>query len=103
MTESEDVYPDENNIWQYISENPNIIGIPITEQKSLNLLGALAHIHEAIQSEEYNEAGIMLDMLATALVSAVQGTGDRIIEEIIVSEAMEDFDEQLKGIINEGH
>jgi hypothetical protein len=43
----------------------------------------------------------MLDMLATAIVSAVEGTGEQIVEEIIVAEAMEDFDQQLKGIMDE--
>ena len=102
MTESTDAFPDENNIWDYIKKHPNIIGIPITEDKSLNLLGAMAQIKEAISDEALTEAHIMLDMLATAIVSAVQGTGDRIVEEIIVAEAMEDFDQQLKGIMNEG-
>jgi hypothetical protein len=103
VTESTDAYPDENNIWEYIKEYPNIIGIPVTENKSLNLLGAMAQIKEALSDEAITEAHIMLDMLATAIVSAVQGTGERIVEEIIVAEAMEDFDQQLKGIMDEEH
>lgn len=103
VTESNDVSPDENHIWEYIKENPKLIGVPITEDKSLNLLGALLQIREAVGEEEWTESIIMLDMLATALVSAVEGTGDKIVEELIVAEAMENFDQQVKGIIDESN
>jgi hypothetical protein len=45
----------------------------------------------------------MLTLLGSLLVGAAQGQGDKMIEEVIVSEAMDSFDTHLKGILDEGH
>jgi hypothetical protein len=43
----------------------------------------------------------MLTMLAAVLVSSEAGHGDEIVEEVLVQEAMMDFEEQAKEILNE--
>lgn len=104
VTESDDAYINDDDIyvWEFIEKNEKLIGIPITEEKSLDLLGALRAIKIAIEKSNLEEAGIMLDSVATALVAAAQGIGNKIVEEIIVAEAMEELDSNLKGILDEG-
>jgi hypothetical protein len=40
-------------------------------------------------------------MLAGVFYAVADGEGDEIIEEVLVQEAMINFDEQAKGILNE--
>jgi len=104
VTESDDAYINDEGVyvWEFIENNQQLLGIPITEEKSLDLLGALRGIRIAIEKPNLEEARIMLDSVATALVAAVQGYGNKIVEEIIVAEAMEELDSNLKGILDEG-
>ncbi len=50
---------------------------------------------------DHKKANSMLTMLAAVLVSSEAGHGDEIVEEVLVQEAMMDFDEQAKEILNE--
>lgn len=100
MTESEDAST--NDVWLFIQKNPRILGFNITDEKVLDLLGALLQIHIELKNGEHRVADIMLTSVATALVAGVTGSGDEVVEEIMVAEAMEDFDESLKEVLNEG-
>lgn len=100
MTESNDAL--DNNVWDFIQKNPRILGFNVTDDKVLDLLGAMFQIHLELEQCNYREANIMLTSVATALVAGVTGSGDEVVEEIMVAEAMEDFDESLKEVLNEG-
>jgi hypothetical protein len=103
MKESENSYPKENDsFWDYVKENPRIIGLPVSENKGIDILGALRDIREAYKVNGI-KGDIMLTLLGSLLVGAAQGQGDKMIEEVIVSEAMDSFDTHLKGILDEGH
>jgi hypothetical protein len=43
----------------------------------------------------------MMTMLVGVLIAASQGEGDKIIEEVLVQEAMFNMDNNLKDILNE--
>lgn len=100
MTESEDASV--SNVWEFVQQNPRILGFNVTNEKVLDLLGALLQIHLELKQRNYREADIMLTSVATALVAGVTGSGDEVVEEIMIAEAMEDFDESLKEVLNEG-
>lgn len=101
MKKSENYYPDNNSFWDYVKNNPGIMGLPISESKGLDLLNALRDIREAY-IKDAEQGDTMLTLLGALLVGAVEGHGDMMVEEVIVSEAMAKFDSQIKGILNEG-
>lgn len=97
MTESNESYLDDS-IWDEIKDKPPIIGFRINKTKSLDVLNALRDIYLLKTAEQKNKA---LTMLAGVLLAVVEGEGNEIIEEVLVQEAMINFDEQAKGILNE--
>ena len=101
MSESENVFlNDGEEVWDFIREHPRYIGIPISNKKGLDILNALRDIWVANKTSQ-DKANKMLTMLAAVLVSAEAGHGDEIVEEVLVQEAMIDFEEQAKEILNE--
>lgn len=101
MTESKDVSAQESKIvWDFIKENPKIIGFPVSDTQGLDLLNALRDVHEMIEKKPETAAD-MLTMIATVMVAAVTGKGNETIEEITVQEAMHRFDKEAKDVLNE--
>jgi hypothetical protein len=45
----------------------------------------------------------MLTLLGTLLAGVVNGDGEAMVEEVIVSEAMIGIDKEIKKVLNEGH
>lgn len=102
MTESKDVSAQESKIvWDFIKENPKIIGFPVSDTQGLDLLNALRDVHEMIEKKPETAAD-MLTMIATVMVAAVTGKGNETIEEITVQEAMHRFDKEAKDVLDEG-
>ena len=101
MSESGESF-DAEAIWDYIQDNPRIVGIHVSGEKSLDLLSALADVYKALNSDRVIEAKYMMTMLASVLVATANGTADEIINEIMVQESMETFDQSIKEILSEG-
>lgn len=91
-----------HDVWDYIKDNPRIIGLPVSEQKGIDLLSALRDVYKTIDIDP-KAAQVLLSLLANVLVASAQGEGAAIIEEVIVQEAMQNLDDNLKGFLNEGH
>lgn len=89
------------DVWEFIKENPKVIGIPLSERKGLDLLSALRDVYETNKTN-HDAAQNLLTLLANVLVASAQGDGEAIVEEVIVQDAMMDLDKSLKGILNEG-
>ena len=89
------------DVWEFIKENPKIIGIALSQSKGLDLLSALRDVYE-INKTDHKEAQNLLTLLANVLVASAQGDGEAIVEEVIVQDAMMDLDNSLKGILSEG-
>ena len=101
MSESENAFLNNNEeVWDFIKEHPRYIGIPISNNKGLDILNALRDVW-IINKTSQEKANNMLTMLAAVLVSAEAGHGDEIVEEVLVQEAMMEFEEQAKEILNE--
>jgi hypothetical protein len=88
-------------IWDYVRDNPKIMGIPVSEHKGLDLLSALRDVYKTIDVDP-KAAQTLLTLLANVLVATSQGNGDAIVEEVIVQESMQQLDDQLKGLLDEG-
>lgn len=103
MTKSDDAFLNKGEeIWEFIKEHPRYMGIPISDKRGLDILNALRDIWLANKTNP-NQASNMLTMLAAVLVSASSGQGEQMVQEVLIHEAMIDFDEQAKGLLNEGH
>jgi len=102
MSESGNVFQDNNEFWQYIKEHPKALGIPVSETKGLDLLNALRDVREAYLKDA-KTGDTMLTLLGSLLVGIADGDGEQMIEEVIVSEAMVNLDTSLKEILDEGH
>lgn len=102
MNESANVFRDNDEFWEYVKENPRIIGIPVSEHKGLDLLSALRDVREAYK-KDLAIGDSMLTILGTLLAGVANGDGDEMVEEVIVSEAMSNVDKELKKVLDEGH
>lgn len=101
MSESNESY-DQEDIWEFVKANPRLVGIAVSEEKNLDLLTALMDVHLALTSNRVQEATYMLTMIASVLVATATGTADEIVNEIIIQESMETFDQSVKEMFNEG-
>jgi len=101
MSESESASMNDD-VWEFIADNPKIMGVPLTDNKGLDILSALRDVY--MVTKQNPEVGMgLLTVLANVLVAAAQGEGSELLEEVTVFEAMMDFDTQVKEILDEGH
>jgi hypothetical protein len=98
MSESEESLLKED-IWEYIKDNPRLIGIPLSDNKGLDILNALRDIWE-LKTVEAKNSG--LKVLAEVMLAAAEGKGNQIVEEVLVQEAMIDIDDNLRVVLDEG-
>lgn len=99
MSGLEDAYSS-SEVWDFIKDHPKMLGIPISEKQGLDLLSAMRDIYVELDVN-VDSAKRMMTMLAGVLIATSQGEGDKIIEEVLVQEAMFHIDENLKDILNE--
>ena len=100
MSESENVSAEEADMWEYVKNNKQLIGFPLSDSSGLDILSALADVYENIDKDPAGSKK-MLTLIVTVMLSAISGYGDKIVGEIRVSSAMENFDESIKEILNE--
>jgi len=98
MSESEESLVREN-IWDYIKENPRLIGIPLSDNKGLDILNALRDIW-ILKTVDTKNSGLTL--LAEVILAAAEGKGNEIVNEVLVQEAMIDIDNSLRMVLDEG-
>jgi len=101
MSESLDAsVPSEDDVWEFIKDNPRILGLPVSDKQGLDLLNALRDVAETIHKDQ-DMAYKMLTMIATVIVAAATGSGNETIEELLVAEAMHKFETEAKEILSE--
>lgn len=98
--ESKNALPLDSKFWDYARDNGAYIGIPVSDKKMLNIVGALEDIYISI-SEDPEEAMECLIMLGAIFVASSEGRADEIWEEFAVRESMKSFDQDLREILNE--
>ena len=97
--ESENAYPLDESIWEHIEHMDYRIGIPISGNRSLDILKVLQDIYD--ECEDSPEAREMIVGLAAIFIGVKSGHSDKIWEEFAVKESMKDFDKQIMEVLNE--
>jgi len=102
MSESSDASTSSEDVWDYIEQNPRIIGLPITDSKGIDLLSALRDVY--VHTKQDPEVGLnLLTILANFLVASAQGEAQDFIDEVTVIELTSDLDTELRKVLDEGH
>jgi hypothetical protein len=100
MSESDNALPLDSTIWEHIAHMDFTIGIPVSENKTLNILGALEDIYNAVDPDP-DEAKQCIIALAAIFVASRHDKADLVWEELSVQESMAKFDEGIREILNE--
>lgn len=100
MSESTSAFPLDESIWEHISHMNYIVGIPISEKRMLNILGALYDIYDTIESNPKGAKELLIG-LAAILTAAKDNKADLVFEEFMVKDTMQNFDKGIEDILNE--
>lgn len=100
MSESESAFPLDSSIWEHIKHLDYSIGIPVSEKRTLDILGALEDIYNTV-NESPKEAQELIVGMAAILMAVRYDKADKVFEEFIVRDTMKNFDKGIKEILNE--
>ena len=98
--ESESALPFDETFWNHIDHQKFSIGIPVSEDKVLNIIDVLRDIYESIDSDP-ELAKEYLIMTAAILSATRTNTAEWVWEEMAVRESRKELDSTLKEILNE--
>ncbi len=101
MSESESALPLDDSFWDHIEHMDFAIGIPVAEDRMLDIISALRDVYETICEGELDEAKMCVTALAAILVASKYGKAEEVWEEFSIKEAMRDFDTSIKEILDE--
>jgi hypothetical protein len=92
--------PLDESFWNHLEHSGFTIGIPVSENKMMNVLEVLRDIYDTIEDDP-DEGRKLIIMMAAILVASKDGHADKVWEELSVQESMKDLDLALKEILNE--
>ena len=98
--ESENALPLDETFWEHVEHAGFTIGIPVSDNKMMNVLEVLHDIYDTI-NDDPDEGRKLIIMMAAILVASKDGQADKIWEELSVQESMESLDITLKEILDE--
>ena len=98
--ESENALPLDENIWEHIEHMNYTIGIPVSDTRTLDILGALEDIYWAVEDNPA-EARHCIIALAGIFLGGSVGKAEKVWEEFAVQDAMSTFNAELKEILDE--
>jgi hypothetical protein len=101
MSESESALPLDDSFWEHIEHMDFAIGIPVAEDRMLDIISALRDVYETICDNELDEAKMCVTALAAILVASKYGKAAEVWEEFSIKEAMRNFDTSIKDILDE--
>jgi hypothetical protein len=100
MSESTNAFPLDESIWEHIRHMDYTVGIPVSEKRVLNILGALYDVYQTLD-HDVEAAKELLIGLAAILTSVKDDKADLVFEEFMVKDTMQNFDKGIEGILNE--
>ena len=100
MSESENVWENDEDFWNFVGENKRLVGLSISDGQGLDILNALRDIYLTIEKEPEG-AMKMLTLLGTVIYASSIGEGRQFTDEIRVVSAMEQFDSSMKEMLDE--
>ena len=100
MSESENVWENDEDFWNFVKENKRLVGLSISDGQGLDILNALRDIYVTIE-EDPDSALKMITLLATVIYASSIGEGQQFTDEIQVASAMEQFESSMKEMLSE--
>jgi hypothetical protein len=100
MSELENVWDNDEEFWDFVGENRRMVGLSVSDGQGLDILNALRDIYLTIEKEP-DSAMRMLTLLGTVIYASSIGEGKQFTDEIQVAAAMEQFDTNIKDILDE--
>lgn len=100
MSESEIVLPLDETIWDMVDNLDASIGIQVTEDKALDLIGALYDVYCCIKDSPKDASDLVIG-LAALIIAAPMGQADKVWQELQVNEGMKNFELKAKEVLNE--
>jgi hypothetical protein len=100
MSESENVWENDDDFWNFVGENKRLVGLSISDGQGLDILNALRDIYITVEKDS-DSAMKMLTLLATVIYASSIGEGQQFTDEIQVASAMEQFDSSMKEMLSE--
>ena len=102
MSESESALPPfDHTFWDHVDNLDFAIGIPVSDDRLLDLIGALHDIYDTLLRNNIEDAKMCTTALAAILVASKYGKAEEVWEEFSVKEAMLNFDDHMKEILDE--
>ena len=100
MSEFENAWDSDEEFWDFVGENRQMVGLAISDGQGLDILNALRDIYLTI-NQEPDSAMRMLTLLGTVIYASSVGEGKQFTDEIQVVAAMEQFESSIKEMLDE--
>ena len=102
MSESENALPPlDHTFWEHIDHLDFAIGIQVAEDRLLDVIGALHDIYDTLVEGNLEDAKMCTTALAAILVASKYGKAEEVWAEFSIKEAMSNFDNHMKEILDE--
>jgi hypothetical protein len=101
MSESENALPLDNTFWEHVDTLDFAIAIPVSENRMLDIVSALHDIYDTLVKGDLEDAKMCTTALAAILVASKYGKAEEVWEEFSIKEAMVNFDDHMKEILDE--
>jgi hypothetical protein len=100
MSELENAWDSDEEFWDFVGQNKRMVGLAISDSQGLDILNSLRDVYLTIEKEP-DSAMRMLTLLGTVIYASSIGEGKQFTDEIQVVAAMEQFDTNIKEILDE--
>ena len=100
MSELENAWDSDEEFWDFVGQNRRMVGLAISDNQGLDILNSLRDVYLTIEKEP-DSAMRMLTLLGTVIYASSIGEGKQFTDEIQVVAAMEQFDTNIKEILDE--
>ena len=101
MSESEIVLPLDETLWDMVDNLESSLGIQVSEDKALDLIGALYDVYECLQENDLDNAKVLVIGLTALIIAAPMGQADKVWQELQINEGMKNFELKAKELFNE--
>lgn len=102
MSESESALPPlDHTFWEHVDHLDFAIAIPVSDTRMLDIVNALHDIYDTISKGDIEDAKMCTTALAAILVASKYGKADEVWAEFSIKEAMSNFDNSIKEILDE--
>ena len=101
MSESEIAFPLDDTIWSHVRHMEGTIAIQVTQDKMLDIMGALYDVYFAYQ-EDKDEGNALLIGLAALILAAPFGKAEDIWTELQVRDSMKNFEVKAREMLIDG-